>query len=370
MPCPRSRNPGGDAFAIAEAMKTTAVLFVLAAIVVVLLTTVRTPCLSARRRLLGVSALAFLCAQFGLALLAARIGVHGPSSLAGVFAGALTPTDTGPVVAILGSSYSSRGLDGKLLERLLTRQGMTVRVAQLSYPGAYAYEQDYLFERHLRSGATPPAVVLLELGSEMHIAQRPEERYQPAVLAYRDLDRTAAMLWRVWVNTEGAAAGARMATALDLVLHGLSHYAHLGFLHSAVFGQPRVLDGFLPEQAVAGAPTPAAIAEQFNQSHDPGFDRAASDFRAGQATAWRRLGVRDVIFFQPPMADPRRRAEVNGLCGALAPYCIAADTRLLSALNGPYWTDLGHLNSEGAERWTHWLAEALAADARIRHALY
>jgi len=353
-----------------KAMKTTAALLVLMAIIAVFVATVRTPRLSNRRQFFGFALIAFVTAQIALAVLANQVGLQGPSSLAGVFAGALAPKDARPVLAILGSSYSSRGLDGDLLERLLAQRGLDLRVAQLTYPGAYAYEQDYLFERYLRSGATVPAVVLVELGSEGGVSERPENRFKPATLSYRDAERTAAMLRQIWRGPASSGSDPRLTASLDVILHCLGHYSHLGFLHSAVLGQPRPLTGFLPEQSDDHAPTPETIVQQLEQSAEPVLDPAVSVFRAAQASAWRRRGVRDIIFFQPPLASVERRAGVGGNCRALAPDCIAIDAALTAALAGSYWTDLGHLNRAGAQRWTYRLAETLAADARIRNALH
>lgn len=348
-------------------MKSTLAALTLMACLTILLATVRTARLRNGWRFLGVAVATFVGAQLVLSVAASQARIAPPSELARVVAGAAAdPADARPELVIIGSSYSSRGLDGRLLERLLAEHGLDLRILQFTYPGAYAYEQDFQLNAALRATARPPAAVLVELGSEHAVIETPENRFKPQVIGYRDAERSAWMLRQVW---QGSHLSTRLNETLEIVLHSLAHYTHLGFLRSAVVGAPLPVSGFQPEESSPTSPSETSIRQALAKTLPAVANPAATAFRRHQSSTWNRQGVNTVLFYQPPMASAERRAVVAGICQDLAPDCLPANPALLAALNGGYWTDLGHLNSAGAERWTRAMADALIHDGRLRSAL-
>ncbi len=342
-------------------MKSTFAALILMSGLTVLLTTVRTTRLHRRWRLLLAAMVAFIGAQVLLVLAIARAGMTAPSDLARVFAtAAATPADERPELVILGSSYSSRGLDGPLLERLLAERGVHVRVLQLTWPGAYAYEQDFLLSRELRAFRLP-AAILVEIGSEASVTEKPENRCKPQVIGYRDAERSLWMLRQVWYGGHDWDVRTRFEHSLEIVLHSLAYYTQLGFLRSAAIGTPAPFAGFQPEESSPSPPSAEALREALAQTLPPVANPAATAFRRYQLANWSRRGIGTILFFQPPMASAARRGMVAGICRSLGANCLPAAPGLLSDLSGDYWTDLGHLNRAGAKIWTRALADQLAS---------
>jgi hypothetical protein len=67
-----------------------------------------------------------------------------------------------PQILIVGSSHTARGLDGDALQAELR-----VPVAQLSYMGAFAFEQDLALERYF--ARAKPFLVLIEITTEFAV---------------------------------------------------------------------------------------------------------------------------------------------------------------------------------------------------------
>src|SRR5262249_17374692 len=84
-------------------------------------------------------------------------------------------------------------------------------------------------------------------------------------------------------------------------------------------------------------------------------------FRTWQRDRLLARGVKDVRFYEPPLADPERRAITHLLCDALGRSCLRFPDDVLRSLPPAIWHDMGHVTEEGAALYTRWLGEQLRA---------
>ncbi len=92
------------------------------------------------------------------------------SSMLHVLRGLIGQNTGNPVILLAGSSYTARGVDGKIIQDVLQESGYNYAVHQLSYPGAYAFEQDYYIEKYLKHAPVPRIVgidLITPLGSKL-----------------------------------------------------------------------------------------------------------------------------------------------------------------------------------------------------------
>lgn len=266
-----------------------------------------------------------------------------------------------PVLLILGSSYTARNIDGKSLEQNLDAAGFDYQVRQMSYPGSYAYEQDYYLDQYL-SKSPPPDIVMIELGTEQSLTVKPENYLKHSTIEYHDFTRMTELLSGIL---------SRNATDVykdseSVLIHTLARSFHLGMLHAL---EPRtsgpIKSGFLPEKLGSSSPPQA---DAINKGlYAPIAAKVADDyrneFRLRQSERIFQAGIHKIIYWQPPSADVQQRLRSSSLCKALESSCIAFDDPAL--LDGAFWIDSSHLSDQGANLLTIWLANRLIRQLEI-----
>ncbi len=246
-------------------------------------------------------------------------------------------------------------MDGALLQSSLQRQDINVRVAQLSSPGSYAFEQDYYLERFLSESSSPPDYIFLELGAEFRGALDATNRFKNDPIAFHDLRRSLDIL-----NEQ--TSGWSIKEPVITVGHALAHYMNLGIVRFLTPAGEERRPGFLPEKLPLNAPDVSEIARQLSTSLEATVVSASLvAYREAQRERILGQAVRNVIFVVYPIAAAETRARVEKLCASLSPCISLNDPETLVRLNGQYWTDLNHLSHEGAVILTGIFADRIAA---------
>lgn len=313
----------------------------------------------------GVAVLAFILCQFGFSGLTSRLGIERQSQMDGVLDGILAERARSPTLLLVGSSLTSRGLDGAALEARLKTFGLGIGVKQLTYPGVFAFEQDVALDTYLRTAAEKPSRVFIELGTELDAAVNSEDRLAPGYILQADPPRAWWGL-RILLDRTDVPLAERTDAAADRARAMLANITSTGFLRQMSHGsrlEPKA--GYVPMEGrtkdVTDQQIRDGLAAPINGAIDT--DRARA-FRLWQHEKLMRQGVKEVHFFVTPIADPVRRSRNVGLCASLGTLCFHADDPvLLQALPPAYWRDMAHLNVEGAALYTAWFAE------RLRNAL-
>jgi len=274
------------------------------------------------------------------------------------------PNQEIPTLLLLGSSYTSRNIDGDSLENKLSVAGLDFKIHQMSYPGSYAYEQDFYLEQYLLDFPVPD-IVLIELGTEHSLIIKPENFLKHQTIDYMDYKRTKVIFQNLWAEQSD--------TVFDKLItigkHGLAKSVHLGIFHSFEPKNPGPeKSGFVPE--VLGNEYPKA--EEVKSGLLAKVNRiVANDFRVQFRTKQFQYlldqGVKSIIYWQPPSIDIEQRMRTGSLCVALQFQCIAFDEPDL--LNGLFWTDRNHLDRRGAELLTGWLARRLIRNKDINNVI-
>lgn len=301
---------------------------------------------------IGRAVLAFVSMQ--VVLFAALEAVDGgrDTSFGRVLAGA-DPLPGRLSLILLGSSYTARNVDGKLLQQVLARGGVDVDVVQLSLPGGYAFEQDYYVSRLLR-GQSRNMVVFAELGTEHSWRIPPENLRKHDTIGYHDAPR---VLDKIAVGIAGA--DTELAAMLEVLKHGLAHYAHLGLAHASFVGnRQEARAGFAPEPPLSGGvPLEDILTGLSAAEAEADLPAVFPAYARQREAAWTALGATKVLFWQPPNVDPERRGWTGRLCSALRQSCLPFNGA--EQLAGAFWNDKGHLNEAGARRYTEWLGRRL-----------
>lgn len=267
-----------------------------------------------------------------------------------------------PTLVLLGSSYTARNADGVYLEKRLKDGGLDYQVRQMSYPGIYAYEQDYYLDGYL-SEYPPPDLLLVELGTEHSLTVKAENFLKHSTIEFHDPER----MWILLSNLARSDDRNIWGDAMSVLTHGLARGFHLGILHALQSRQSgKVRAGFLPEESGVDAPNIDVVHKGLYQPvAPPPADDYRAEFRKTQEKRLLRSGIRKVVFWQPPSVSPEQRIRTGSLCKALRSRCLEFDAPAL--LDGAFWTDSGHLNAEGARRLTDWLANRLEQREELAH---
>lgn len=269
----------------------------------------------------------------------------------------LEKTSAQPVF-LVGASRTARDVDGSLLERRMVEAGIHHPLVQLSYPGRYAFEQEFYLERLLKESGVKPKLMLIELGSDLRAALANVNRFKNEPIAFHDAPRVYEML-RIQLGLgdyEGALVSLR---------HMAAHYLNMGIARNLAREGSQVRLGFMPEEATPSAPSAERLAAELAQEGDTQRVEIAEvllDFRRRQRARLERLGVEQVIYVHYPSAASNTRARLDVLCQRLQPCISLNDPGLRRQLNGPFWTDMGHLTAGGARILTEAYAKILVPE--------
>lgn len=311
-------------------------------------------------RFILIASISFVLSQLVINEFFEILNIRRGNSFLHVLRGLKPVQKENPIILILGSSYTARNIDGVFLEQELNLAGLNFQVHQMSYPGSYAYEQDYFLDQYLLEFPAPD-IVIVELGTEHSLTIKPENHLKHQTIEFNDLKRVNTLIYGI-VNQE---SNTPLDSIFSVVSHGLARGAHLGILHAMEPRQNGPLKlGFVPEKSGDNPPKKDEIQKGLfaELSVTPVHDYRVQ-FRKQQYHNLIDRGVKHVIYWQPPSVDKEQRLRTTTLCRALSFNCIEFDAPEL--LNGPFWTDKSHLNDKGAGLLTGWLASHLIEKKEI-----
>lgn len=257
-----------------------------------------------------------------------------------------------PTIVLLGSSYTARNLDGKRLESIVNLSQGPVQVLQLSRPGGYAFEQDFYLEKLLEN--LYPFLLLVEIGTEQSITVGSDNHLKQDSIAYHDLTRFLDMFR---MSTE------RYTFTIEFVKSAVPHFlariVNLGLAHAAHrMEEIPVRPGYQPEPKLPSAlPLEQILTGLRTESALSAPETRIVTYLGNKIRRWNAKGVKQVIFWQPPHADPVKRSYTTSLCRSLGEQCLPFND--LTVLDGDYWNDHGHLTKYGAVRFTNWFGQQL-----------
>jgi len=275
-------------------------------------------------------------------------------------------------ILIVGSSYTSRGISGKLLEQKLITNGMNYKIHQLSFPGANSFEQDYYIDQYFQKIQTKPEIVLIEIGTfENSVIIQKDNYFSPNVINYHDFKRTKYIIKTLFqTNKATLCSYQKVEHSLVAVKHFLFNFFHIGIVENL---EPQhMVDfyyGFQPENyifkdinlIISGLET--IINKNIIQLENDTQKNVEAIFRSYQVSRISTYGVNDIIFFSTPSADIKKVKSINQFMDIVKSNDIdiidGNDIHILQQLSGDYWTDFNHLNQNGALIFTNWLAEQL-----------
>jgi len=317
----------------------------------------------------------FAFAQITLDSFNQETGFSRESQMERVLQGLVREEPSENRMLLIGSSYSSRGIDGKMLERLLKESGSDIHVHQLSYPGVFAYEADFYLDQYLRAVSSPPEYILIEIGTEHSIGIKEENKFAGNIIRYHDNKRAYWMIRQALNSSEKIEFIDRCRLIWNIASHFLANVLNIGLIqHLGPSKDAIPLSGYQPEvmtDADISLDELSAGLRSFStdtpQKHP--YPESEIEFRKMQAEDLFRAGVEHVLFFQPPFAGKDRRERVGRLCMEIGSDCLWPDAYLYSRLKPEYWTDMGHLNLRGSKDITHWLAGKLLVRKETNNAV-
>lgn len=270
-------------------------------------------------------------------------------------------------VLVVGSSYTSRGVDGAFLEKKLRENIGEVTIFQLSYPGINAYEQDYFIDRLFASGLRFDTLVI-ELGSEGVVNLDQENQYKSNVIRYHDWARFNLLLRTALFDGDNVGILKRSELVMSHIRQFMAMLFNLGFINQLQpVNEVESILGYQPE-AYIGFKRGAEDPKKQDFSGVLKDYPTTSQFRVSQVEKLKRFGVNQVIFFQPPFGFLGKRRFTTELCTLMGGDCILSDEVIGELDLNEYWTDDNHLSKAGAELYSHWLAFELEKHLRTNNA--
>ena len=280
-----------------------------------------------------------------------------------------------PQLLLIGSSYTALGVDSDLVARALHQQGYPLQVLDLAKPGNYMISQDYTLDYYLARAKKVPEFVFIEIGPEYYNdtgAMGPSYIDTGTAIADHSL---SALLWRSRsIAAYGGPPAQQFNDYWNLMTHTLFHVFDFG-LSGQLVSHARLAAraGFDPEETARNPVKPSEIqtltqpAQRLadDEQQLPANVRFIIAFRKMQIAKLKARGVKVVGFYQTEMAPLEMRDYGKQVCYELknVPCIIADDPALQRRLdNAAYWYDPVHLLHPGAEIYSSWFGQKLAAE--------
>lgn len=287
----------------------------------------------------------------------------------------------GPMKRLLvvdGGSATTRGLDGKRLQRLLRAQGIHVTVLQLSEIGANHIERSRIYEtirdllpEHVEEALKEADVTWLREVSLIYdrhpLMQFQRNRYSQRVIGYLDpptvLDAIHAVVLQPPVEAgDGPPWRIIAMLAHDGLLSGLGVGAVSRLDPVEMLPRVRTYNGLNnPRITLPKRPLDAAIASLSQPPGRPPEIDWIKAVREPRIRRWTADIMDHTVYFAPPIARPADLAYYRAVCAHVADPCIAPDDpALLRSLNHRrFWSDTAHMLRRGSVIFTEWLARRL-----------
>ena len=275
-----------------------------------------------------------------------------------------------PYIVFSGASFARNGIDDERLTVKLRELGYPHRAINLSLQGSSLQERHAALMRLLETAGRLPDRVFLMVAPEFD--ENAAYVFRVAKFsdrAIKQMDFESAS-WAGLGLAHGACSGLVGCvkdigfTGVHLTINQLNLGLLSGGQNLSELSPLKVYDAKAADE-VRGIQTDEEIADGVLAEPEPqpliGPHWAAS-FRAQQRADLQALGVTHITYYLPPVVSAEIRNYIGSLClGELLNWsCITPlDSELMTPLNRQVWFDPKHLQSEGAEHYTDWLARQI-----------
>ncbi len=286
---------------------------------------------------------------------------------------------TANIILIEGGSYTSRGLNRKLLQKILISEGYSATVVQFSMPGANHLERYHVLRRFIselskeeKSTISESNLIIMneiQLGYDINpLAGFERNEFSDRTYAYL-FPRNALLAWKVLSeNKTSASNGISFRVLLN---HSIVNVFNIGLIRRVVHsaGLKRV-DGFQPLEATNKKYIFTGLAERaifFKKKPSLPFysHKWLTLFREKNFySLFESMEAKHFIFFSVACVHSSYQQYANSFCvhaHADKKKCLdATDPSLLYALDqSELWHDGGHLTRKGSDVYTNWFAGRL-----------
>lgn len=344
----------------------------LGAVALVLLLPLRSA-IGALPKLLFGFCVGLLAGIVGVNVVTSRMGASRFSNIRPVVKYLLQDADASKAqLLIVGSSYTALGVDDGLVQKELAKKGDPVQVLELAIAGNFMISQDYTIDRYLAHAKKVPEFIFIELGPENSVDSGDMgPSYLNTGTAIAD-HGPGQLAWRARsIAAYDASPLDRLVKVEHLTSHLLFNVFNFG-LSGQLLADKDVspTPAFLPEDNAHKPLTKADVspieqpAAPISTDAIPPNIRFIVEFRRMQVRKLKALGARIVGFYQPILTPTGLRAYGIEMCQELRDVpCITADNLAIRREfdDSALWFDKVHLLRPGAEKYSAWLADRLAA---------
>jgi hypothetical protein len=278
-----------------------------------------------------------------------------------------------PVVLLIGSSFSEKGIDPDVLAEALGSSGGAFTVQRLAVGGAPHLERLHYLKEYLARAKRKPQFVLFEIAGGYDsgpLYQVHQMRFSDRMVAM--MDGSSAWWALRWVaGADGLTLFQRFTLASEILGQLALHVSHIGFLWNSapVRETVTIYDSGGPPPARFSDDDATELLEQAAAARDLKPDwptdvptRWMSAFLAEEIAILRRHGVERFAFYSVPSMQGANVAYARRFCAVTTNFAciIGEDPILLAELrHGADWYDFDHLQGAAREVFTRWLGERL-----------
>jgi hypothetical protein len=329
------------------------------------------PCRPFRAALLVLSG--FVLAQVALSAAISGLGLV-PKGIFHELLHQLTDYDSEqPVVLLIGSSFSEKGIDPAALAEALGSSGRAAAVQRLAVGGAPHLERLHYLKEYLARAKRKPELVLFEIAGGYDngpLYQVHQMRFSDRMVTMMD-GSSAWWALRWLAGADGLSPSQRFTLGSEILGQFALHVSHIGFLwNSAPVHEAATYNtGELPPPMRFSDEDTAELLEQAAAARDLKPDwppdvptRWMSAFLAEEIAMLQRHSVERFAFYSVPSMQGANVAYARRFCTAITKFAciIGEDRELLAELrHGADWYDFDHLQGAGREVFTRWLGDRL-----------
>jgi hypothetical protein len=280
-----------------------------------------------------------------------------------------------PVVLLIGSSFTEKGVDPDALADALASSGRGAAVQRLAVGGAPHLERLYYLKEYLARAQRKPKLVLFEIAGgydSSPLYQVHQMRFSDRMIAMMD-GSSAWWALRWLASVGGLSLSQRFGLGSEILSQLALHVGHVGSLWNSA----PIREGATDD--TGGSPPPtrfsdghtAELLEQAAAARDLKPDwppdvptRWMGEFLAEEIATLQRHGVERFAFYSVPSMQGANVAYARRFCAGMTKFaCInGEDPGLLVQLrHGADWYDFDHLRGTGRELFTRWLGDRLVA---------
>jgi hypothetical protein len=278
-----------------------------------------------------------------------------------------------PVVLLIGSSFSEKGIGPDALAEALAHSGRAATVQRLAVGGSPHLERLHYLKEYLARAKRRPQLVLFEIAGGYDsgpLYQVHQMRFSDRMVAMMD-GSSAWWALRWLAATDGLSLSQRFTLGSEILGQLAVHVSHIGFLwNSAPVREATTYDPGVSapptrfsDDDAAELLTQAAAARDLKPDWPPDVPtRWMSAFLAEEIATLQRHSVERFAFYSVPSMQGANVAYARRFCAAITEFaCIVGeDPKLLADLrHGPDWYDFDHLQGGGQEVYTRWLGDRL-----------